>query len=48
MSESKTLYAAFAGHIADVLDGLEAQGELPAGLNRAAITVERSRLTHTS
>lgn len=43
MSETKTLYAAFAGHIADVLDRLEAAGELPAGLNRAAITVEPPR-----
>ncbi|RZK02020.1 MAG: arginine--tRNA ligase [Novosphingobium sp.] len=43
MSDTKTLYAAFAGHISDVLDRLEAAGELPAGLNRAAITVEPPR-----
>jgi arginyl-tRNA synthetase len=43
MSETKTLYAAFSGHIADVLDRLEASGALPVGLNRAAITVEPPR-----
>ena len=43
MSETKTLYAAFAGHIAGLLDRLEAAGELPAGLNRSAITIEPPR-----
>lgn len=43
MTEAKTLYAAFSGHIAAALDALEAAGSLPAGLNRAAITVEPPR-----
>ena len=43
MSEIKTLYAAFAGHLNAALDALEASGTLPAGLNRAAITVEPPR-----
>jgi arginyl-tRNA synthetase len=43
MSETKTIYAAFAGHIAAALDRIEAAGALPAGLNRAAITVEPPR-----
>ena len=42
-SETRPLYAAFAGHIADALDRIEAAGGLPAGLNRAAITVEPPR-----
>ena len=43
MTQTKTLYAAFADHIAAALDALEAAGTLPAGLNRAAITVEPPR-----
>ena len=43
MTEAKTLYAAFSGHIAAALDALEAAGSLPARLNRAAITVEPPR-----
>jgi len=43
MSEAHTLYAAFAGHLNAALDALEAAGRLPAGLNRAAITVEPPR-----
>ncbi len=43
MTQAKTLYAAFSGHIAAALDALEAAGSLPSGLNRAAITVEPPR-----
>ena len=43
MTTTATLYAAFSGHIATALDALEAAGTLPAGLNRAAITVEPPR-----
>ena len=43
MSQTKTLHAAFAGHVATALDALEAAGTLPAGLNRAPITVEPPR-----
>ena len=43
MTQTKTLYAAFADHIAAALDALEAAGTLPAGLSRAAITVEPPR-----
>lgn len=43
MSETKTLYAAFAGHLNAALDALEAEGTLPGGLNRSAITVEPPR-----
>jgi arginyl-tRNA synthetase len=43
MSQTQTLYAAFAGHIGAVLDHLEQAGDLPAGLNRAAITIEPPR-----
>ena len=42
-SQAKTLHAAFAGHVAAALDALEAAGTLPAGLNRAAVTVEPPR-----
>jgi len=38
-----TLYARFAAHLNAVLDALEAEGALPPGLNRAAITVEPPR-----
>jgi arginyl-tRNA synthetase len=43
MSETKTLYAAFIGHLDAALDALEAAGTLPAGLSRGAITVEPPR-----
>ena len=43
MSENPTLYAAFTGHLNAALDALEAAGTLPAGLSRAAITVEPPR-----
>ena len=43
MSEITTLYTAFAGHLNAALDALEAAGTLPAGLKRAAITVEPPR-----
>ena len=43
MSKPATLYAAFAGHLNAALDALEAAGTLPAGLKRAAITVEPPR-----
>lgn len=39
----KTLFARFAVHLDAVLDQLEAEGALPAGLKRAAITVEPPR-----
>ncbi|HMO67249.1 MAG TPA: arginine--tRNA ligase [Novosphingobium sp.] len=43
MSQTQTLYAAYAGHLNAALDALEADGTLPAGLKRAAITVEPPR-----
>ena len=43
MSDTKTLHAAFAGHVAAALDALEAKGTLPSGLGRAAIAVEPPR-----
>ncbi len=43
MSEIKTLYTAFGGHLNAALDALETAGTLPAGLNRGAITVEPPR-----
>ena len=43
MSDTKTLHAAFAGHLSAALDELEAAGTLPAGLKRSAITVEPPR-----
>lgn len=43
MSETKTIHAAFAAHLADVLDALETAGTLPAGLSRANVTVEPPR-----
>ncbi len=45
MSETQTLYTRFARRIGDALDTLEAAGTLPAGLNRAAITLEPPRDT---
>jgi arginyl-tRNA synthetase len=43
MPETETLYTSFAGHIDAALDSLEAAGTLPAGLKRAAITIEPPR-----
>ncbi|HUD31128.1 MAG TPA: arginine--tRNA ligase [Novosphingobium sp.] len=43
MSTTQTLYAAFTGHLHAALDALEAAGTLPAGLKRAAVTVEPPR-----
>jgi arginyl-tRNA synthetase len=43
MSDTRTLHAAFVGHVATALDALEAAGALPAGLNRAAVAVEPPR-----
>lgn len=43
MSDNKTLYAAFAGHLSAALEALEAAGTLPAGLSRANVTVEPPR-----
>ncbi|MET0588026.1 MAG: arginine--tRNA ligase [Novosphingobium sp.] len=45
MSDNKTLYAAFTGHLSAALDALEAAGTLPAGLSRANVTVEPPRDT---
>ncbi|WP_373487240.1 arginine--tRNA ligase [Blastomonas sp.] len=38
-----TLYTRFTRHLHDALDALEADGALPAGLDRAALTVEPPR-----
>ncbi len=38
-----TLYARFAAHLDAALDALEADGTLPGGLSRAAVTVEPPR-----
>ena len=43
MSDIQTLYTGFSAHIAAALDALEGAGTLPAGLNRAAITLEPPR-----
>ena len=43
MSETNTLHAAFALKIAAALDTLEAEGLLPAGTPRTAVTVEPPR-----
>jgi arginyl-tRNA synthetase len=43
MNQNQTIYAAFAGHLSDALDALEAAGTLPGGLKRSAITVEPPR-----
>jgi arginyl-tRNA synthetase len=43
MAETTTLYTSFARRIGAALDALEAAGTLPAGLNRAAITLEPPR-----
>jgi arginyl-tRNA synthetase len=44
-ASAATLHATLAGQIAAALDALEAAGTLPAGLNRAAVTVEPPRDT---
>jgi arginyl-tRNA synthetase len=38
-----TLYARFAAHLAGALDALEAEGQLPPGLDRGAVAVEPPR-----
>ena len=38
-----TIYARMADHLNQALDAMEADGSLPAGLNRAAITLEPPR-----
>ena len=43
MTDTMTLHAAFARHIATALDALEATGTLPTGLNRSAVAVEPPR-----
>ena len=43
MTQTKTIHAAFAGHVSAALDALEAAGTLPGGLNRTAVTVEPPR-----
>jgi len=43
MTNPETLYAAYVGHLNTALDALEAAGTLPAGLNRAPVTVEPPR-----
>ncbi|HSG34083.1 MAG TPA: arginine--tRNA ligase [Sphingomonadaceae bacterium] len=43
MSDTKSLFAVFAAHLADVLDSLEADGVLPAGLSRGSVAVEPPR-----
>src|SRR3546814_19965382 len=41
--EHVTLYARFAAHIDAVLDQLEGEGQLPAGIERKAVAVEPPR-----
>ena len=43
MTQTPTLYAAYAGHLNTALDALEAAGTLPAGLARGNVTVEPPR-----
>ena len=43
MSETRTLHAAFAGHIDNALNALEQAGTLPAGVPRGNVTVEPPR-----
>ena len=43
MTQTKTIHAAFVGHVSAALDALEAAGTLPGGLSRAAVTVEPPR-----
>ncbi|MEJ6008429.1 arginine--tRNA ligase [Novosphingobium aquae] len=45
MPMTKTLYAAYAGHLSAALDALEQAGVLPAGLPRTNVTVEPPRDT---
>ncbi|MBV1689167.1 arginine--tRNA ligase [Novosphingobium sp. G106] len=45
MAQTDTVYTSFARRIGAALDSLEAAGTLPAGLNRAAITLEPPRDT---
>jgi arginyl-tRNA synthetase len=41
--EQVTLYVRFAAHLDEILDALEAEGALPAGLDRRNLTVEPPR-----
>jgi arginyl-tRNA synthetase len=43
MADTTTLYTLFSSRIGAALDALEAAGTIPAGLNRAAITLEPPR-----
>jgi len=43
MTQIATIHAAFAGHVHTALDALETAGILPAGLNRAPVTLEPPR-----
>ncbi|HNJ47366.1 MAG TPA: arginine--tRNA ligase [Novosphingobium sp.] len=43
MTQIATIHAAFAGHVHTALDALEAAGTIPAGLNRAPVTLEPPR-----
>ena len=43
MSDTKTIHAAFAAHVSDALDAIEAEGVLPAGLPRGNVAVEPPR-----
>src|SRR5690348_3841891 len=43
MEDNVTLYARFAAHLDALLDALEAEGALPAGLKRAGVSVEPPR-----
>ncbi len=43
MEPTVTLYARFAAHLDALLDALEAEGALPAGLKRGAVAVEPPR-----
>ncbi len=43
MSKIKTIHAAFAAHVDDVLTALAAEGVLPSDLNHANVTVEPPR-----
>ncbi len=43
MEPSVTLYARFAAHLDALLDALEGEGQLPAGLKRGAVAVEPPR-----
>ena len=43
MAQPQTLYTVFAAKLDAVLDALEADGSLPAGLSRANVSVEPPR-----